>query len=276
LNSNYLDALGEGYISGNSQRAGLADLIRHSAVRRALESLGYQIIAFDTGYDATRLTDADVYLSPHVRYEINDFENMLLRTTAGRILAEGVAFLHLPPDWEARDQAHRQRIWFTLSELERLPDLPGPKFVFAHIVSPHWPHVFDANGQPVHERPDSISGYRDQVIFINKRMLPLLAKLITASPTPPVIILQGDHGAIPEDPERRMSILNAYYLPAGGADGLYEAISPVNTFRLILNYYFGGKAPFLPDVSYYSPYDDPYAYQIIPNTRPGCPSDASR
>lgn len=275
LNGDYLEALGVGYTPGNSSRAGLAELIQHSAVRRALEGLGYRTIAFDSGYDATRLTDADLYLSPHVRYEINDFENMLVRTTAARLFSEGVAFLHLPPDWEARDQAHRERILFTLRELRRLPELPGPKFVFAHIVAPHWPHVFDAEGQPVHERPDSLNGYRNQVIFINNQMLPLLADLIANSPMPPLIIVQGDHGAIPEDPQRRMSILNAYYLPGeGAADLLYESISPVNTFRLVFNQYFGGRASLLPDVSYYSPYDDPYSYQVIPNTRPGCPSGA--
>ncbi len=270
LNGAYLDALGEGYTPGNTSRAGLAELIQRSAVRQALEGLGYRTFAFDSGYEATRLRDADVYLSPHVRYEINDFENLLVRTTAARLLSEGVAFLNLPPDWEARDQAHRERILFTLKELERMPDLQGPKFVFAHIVAPHWPHVFDANGQPVHERPDSVTGYRNQVIFINNQILPLVTDLIKNSRVAPLIILQGDHGAIPEDPERRMSILNAYFLPGGGERLLYEAISPVNTFRLVFNYYFGGEAPFLTDVSYYSPYDDPYRFQIIPNTRRGC------
>jgi hypothetical protein len=269
LNFNYLDELGTRYTPDNTSRVGLEELIRHSALRRSLEGLGYKIVAFDTGYDATRLRDADLYLSPSVVADIDDFENLYVRTTAARLFSEGVTLLNLAPDWEKRDEAYRQRILFSLDELENLPSVPGPKFVFAHIVAPHWPHVFGPNGEPVHERPDSQAGYRNQVIFINKRILPILENLIRNSPTPPVIIIQGDHGAIIEDPVRRMSILNAIYIPGGSPD-LYESISPVNSFRILLNQLFGGDFPVLPDTSYYSRYDEPYRYQEIPNTRPGC------
>ena len=71
----------------------------------------------------------------------------------------------------------------------------------------------------------------------------------------PIIILQADHGPVhawtsPTTDEyriRRFRILNAYY-PA--MDGLYESITPVNTFRLIFNEYFGGNYEMLDDVNY--------------------------
>ncbi len=269
LNLDYLDALSDRYTAGSNSRIGLAELIRHSRVRRSLENLGYTVVAFDTGYDATRLSDADVYLTPRLVAEINDFENLLTRTTAARIFAEGVSLLRLPPDWEKRDQAYRERILYSLDELEKMPALPGPKFVFAHIVAPHWPHVFGPDGQPVHERPDSVEGYRNQVLFINKRILPILQGIIQRSNAPPIIIVQGDHGAVIEDPVRRMSILNAYYLP-GGSPALYPSISPVNSFRVIFNQVFDGAYPLLDDASYYSRYDKPYLYQQIPDQRAGC------
>ena len=53
----------------------------------------------------------------------------------------------------------------------------------------------------------------------------------------------------------RMRILNAYYLPDGGEEVLYPSISPVNTFRLILNYYFGTSYPLLDDTAYHSGYE---------------------
>jgi hypothetical protein len=211
-----------------------------------------------------------LYLSSHANQAINDFENLLIRTTAARVLAEGIAFLNLPPDWEARDRIHREQILYTLDELRQMPEVPGPKFVFAHLVIPHWPHVFGPNGESVHDQPDSATGYRNQVIFINKQIIPILENILSKSSTPPVIIIQGDHGSIIESPERRMSILNAYYLPAGGESALYENISPVNSFRVVLNEIFGDNAPLLDDKSYYSIYADPYNYQIIPETRPGC------
>ena len=270
LNYNYLDKLGDQYQPGNTRRAGLIELIQHSAVRTNMESLGYTVVALDTGFDPTRLTDADIYLAPRTRSEINDFEETFVRTTAARLIVEGVASLNLPPDWEKRDQAHRERILYELEQLRQLPDLPGPKFVFAHIITPHWPYIFGPNGEPVHERPESETGYRDQVIFINRQILPILQKIIDRSKVAPIIIVQGDHGAVLDDPQRRMTILNAYYLPEGGAQSLYESISPVNTFRVIFNSYFGLQAPFLDDISYYSSYEEPYNYQVIENTRPGC------
>jgi hypothetical protein len=269
LNYNYLDTLDARYRAGNTSRVGLADFIQHSAVRRALESLGYYTVAFATGFDATQITDAKQYLSPRQEIGTNDFENLFLRTTAARVLMEGVAFLNVKPDWEARDQAHREQVLFTLSALRQMPELPGPKFVFAHIVIPHWPHVFGPNGEPVHVHPDSVTGYRNQVIFINKEILPILSEIIAKSANPPVIVIQGDHGAIIESPKIRMPILNAYYLPDGDQK-LYASISPVNSFRLILDHYFGADLPFLQDTSYYSIYADPYNYQIVPNERPGC------
>ena len=271
LNSNYLENLDDRYTSGNTSRLGLPEWIKHSSVRQSLESLGYRIIAFDSGYDPTRLEDADKYLSPKIVQDINDFEGLFIRTTFARVLTEGIAFLNLPPDWEARDQAHRERILYTLEKLKDIPNEPGPKFVFAHIMSPHWPHVFGPNGEPVHERPDSVTGYTNQVIFISGQILPVLTEIIENSKTPPIIIIQGDHGSVIESPQMRMSILNAYYLPNDVDKLLYEGISPVNSFRVIFNEYFGDKAPLLEDISNYSLYDDPYNYQTVPIQRLGCP-----
>jgi hypothetical protein len=47
-----------------------------------------------------------------------------------------------------------------------------------------------------------------------------------------------------------MGILNAIYLPDGDARVLYPSISPVNTFRVVFNQYFGTDLELLPDRSY--------------------------
>jgi hypothetical protein len=56
----------------------------------------------------------------------------------------------------------------------------------------------------------------------------------------PIIIIQGDHG-FDEPIPRQMSILNAYFMPEGGDQLLYETISPLNTSRIIFDHYFGGS-----------------------------------
>jgi hypothetical protein len=50
----------------------------------------------------------------------------------------------------------------------------------------------------------------------------------------------------------RTPILNAYYLPEGGERLLYPSISPVNSFRVVLNAYFGAELPLLPDNTYFT------------------------
>ena len=58
---------------------------------------------------------------------------------------------------------------------------------------------------------------------------------------PPVIIIQGDHGAAITSDRGRMSILNAYYLPEDWHRALYPTITPVNSFRVVFNAFFGGN-----------------------------------
>lgn len=44
----------------------------------------------------------------------------------------------------------------------------------------------------------------------------------------------------------------AYYLPDGGDRLLYPEISPVNSFRVVLNAYFGVDMALLPDETYFT------------------------
>lgn len=271
LNFNYLEAISDRYTAGSASRLGLPELIKHSAARRLLESLGYQTIAFETGFEFTEIKDAGLYLSPQSIPSLNDFETLLLRTTAARVVLEGTASLDLEPRTGARAEAHRRRVLHTLSELPNLPlETPAPRFVFAHIVSPHWPYVFGPNGEPVAARGSAKSAYIDQITFLNKQIVPILEAILARSTTPPIIILQADHGSVIENLPRRMNILSAYYLPAGGDTLLYENISPVNTFRLLFNHYFNAGLPLLEDRANFSLYDTPYDYQLIQDTRPGC------
>jgi len=282
LNMNYLQALDPGYSPGQKTRVGMEELIRHSAARKAFESLGYQIVAFETGFKGTQWEDADLYLSPssdvfhsmQIASGPNGFEIMLLRTSAGLLLADGVNVLpkFLQPDFDNPRKIHRDLILYDLEQLNALPARPGPMFVFAHLVIPHPPYVFGPNGEFTDIDKDYVPGYRDQVLYLNKRLLELLPKMIAASPTPPVIILQGDHGSIGSKPSSRTTIFNAYYLPDSSTQALHDDISPVNTFRVVFNAYFGGDYNLLEDVSYFSIYSAPFEFTVIPNKRPGCQS----
>ena len=44
-----------------------------------------------------------------------------------------------------------------------------------------------------------------------------------------------------------MTTLNAYHLPGAKKDWFYDGITPVNSFRLVFNHYFGTHYSYLPD-----------------------------
>jgi hypothetical protein len=285
LNYDYLDALGEDFTFGSSDRSGLWPLIKHSAIRQVLESLDYTIINFHNNYSWLAWEDADYFfVSPDdddtnallSQGGMNSFEIMLLRSTAGMTVLDIAQKLKLPkkllPDTKNPEKTNYRRVLFTLEKLKYndVPAMPGPKFIYVHLISPHPPFVFDVNGAFKFWPEDDPQGYTTQVTFINQRVLEIVKGILDHASIPPVIIIQGDHGINGSDPQRRMKIFNAYYLPGEGKNLLYPSISPVNTFRVVLNSYLGGDLALLPDNSLYSSYKKPYNYQEILDQRPGC------
>ena len=282
LNYSYLQDLGVELSPGQigSDWAKLTPLIKNSLIRRDLASLGYSMIAFETGYRPTSVTDADLYLYPSstlrgaLRWKAllatTPFEAMLIDTTALKTLRDGGVVLSrlLSPAIRVPYERHRLRILFQLESLKQIPELEGPKFIFAHIVAPHEPYVFGPNGEP--RTPEEVftladqegedgegsdrKGYVDQVMFVNGQVVDVLKTILRESATPPIIILQADHGLPVSDVSRagRMAILNAYYLPKESQADLYAGISPVNSFRIVLNGIFGAGLPLLEDAAYFS------------------------
>lgn len=270
LNFNYLDALSDRFGAGSDDRTGLDTLIHQSAARQSLEKAGYKTVAFATGFLATELTDADYFLGPGYSWEqLNEFESLLMETTLARLIQDGNRF----GMQTSGSERFRERTLFTLEKLDELSYIQGPKFVFVHIVAPHPPYVFGPTGGPVEpaevgttKTEEGASHYRDQAIYISNRMMEIVPKIIENSSTPPVMIIQGDHGpTVASSPRARMSNLNAYFLPGVDAN-VYPTITPVNTFRVIFNSYFRQNLELLDDVSLYSEYTDPFSFKIIPNS----------
>ncbi|MFV2045676.1 MAG: hypothetical protein ACC700_20910, partial [Anaerolineales bacterium] len=286
LNMEYLEVLDDSYLAGTTEKIGLDRLIRQSRVRRELEALGYSVVAFETGFFYTQLEDADYYyelpkqgtLSEFFNFRgINGFEAMWLQNSGVKFLLDSAtttgALTLLLPDLDRPRSIYRDRALYVLDQLEQenIPAIRGPKFVFAHIVSPHFPYVIDREGEFVdRETPtDDRDAYIDQLVYLNKRLAGILKGIVETADVPPIVILQADHGNI-ASPSERTAILSAYFLPGDGAGGLYQSISPVNTFRLIFDKYFGGNFGLLEDRSFLSNDDLPFDYEEIFNTRPGC------
>jgi hypothetical protein len=291
LNMTYLDELPIELDQAEFKTMG--PFARQNKVRQILESLGYDTVSFESEYFISEWRDADHFLSyfdsvPLSGSGLNAFETIFFNASLGRVIfdlqmavPEGVrAWFDYPTN------AHRQRILFTLDQLEKMSSRPSPKFVMAHVVAPHEPFVigpegefisaretftFDEDVSPTN-RDDYLEGYTDQVKYLNSRILQIVRKIIAESDPAPVIILQADHGtsAVVTSEEGRMSILNAYFLPGGAEARLYPSISPVNSFRVVMDEYFQADYALLADIARFSNYGDPFGFKVIPNSRDIC------
>ena len=287
LNMNYLDALLHLPESENSRYL-LEPYIKDSRVRNLFEQMGYKIVAFESGYGYTEIENADLYLEPGpVGFAglqgltgLSAFEMMILETSVGRVVLDGTIALprFLKSTISLPYRIHRERIVFTLDALEKIPDVPGPKFVFAHIDSPHPPYVFGPEGELIENtaaftlREDAVGwtisnpeqAFVNQIKYLNSRIIPMLELIITESDIPPIVILQADHGGFYISNEDRMKILNAFFLPPDSREEIYDQISPVNTFRILFNNNFGASFEIIDDVSYFSSSGKPYVFTVIP------------
>jgi hypothetical protein len=273
LNMDYLQVLNDKFTPKNEDRTQLWNSILHSAVRYELENAGYKTVAFASGFAFTEMTTADIYLSPSPFWSATtEFETLLIRTTPARHL-EALGLMDLA---QIDGQRYRDRTRFVFNSTDKLAHIPGPKFVFIHLIPPHPLFVFGPDGAPtnpaifmdengIYSQEHYYSGYRNQVEYISGQLEKTVTTLLADSPTPPIIIVQGDHAPWLQTGSDEFKILNAYYLP-GHNNLLYPTISPVNTFRLIFDTYFGADYPLLEDISYASPV--PYVFDLSPVPNP--------
>lgn len=246
------------------------DYLVHNRVRRELEDRGYEIFAFESGYNWNEWFDADVYLSPIsdvslLKSNINHFEIIFLQTTFLKMFYDQGLF------WDLVKTAGSHSFELTHYVLDTLPllaDLDGPKFVESHLMVPHAPHYYMPDGsfnENISELGDgfNLEGYYYGVEFISNAIQPVIDSILENSARPPVIIIQGDHG-YGRGPEEgfEYAILNAYHLPDGGNEYLYPDITPVNSFRLVFNLYFGTEYPMLDDLSIDTDIGGPYRTEI--------------
>jgi hypothetical protein len=273
MNMQYLEQIVELPSNDLECRMLLSKSIDMNEVMRIFRELGYDFIAFSTGFPSTEITEADQYLDSE-DVGLNPFESLLVRNSILLPLFDISANSAIPFEYPGYS-GHRERMLFILDQLHQFRSNSTPKFVFAHIVAPHPPFVFNAEGDEVDQRfpfviwdadmyqgslEEYVQGYTDQVQFLNDSLMGWVDGLLDGSSPEPIIILQGDHGprstvvwrSPSEDAMREATaILNAYYLPGVSGDVVYDEISPVNTFRVILNEYFNANLELLPDRTFF-------------------------
>jgi hypothetical protein len=278
LNMRHLSELANRVGSSSPDQEPVFRMLESNEVSRLLVGAGYEYTHLGSWYPETRhAKQAQRELAPP--YE-RSYSQLLLRQSALPFvlrqfsLARRVNF-HI---------GHRDNANYQFSQLEALADEPGPKFVYAHVLLPHPPYVFLANGRYAPRR----ATYETQLLYTNKRIRDLVDLLLARSEEErPIIILQADEGPYPEryeqlsddfdwrsapadDVEMKFGILNAMYLP--GAEGhapLPDGLSSVNTFRTVFRRYFDLDLPDLPDRSFASTWARPYDFiDVTPSVPP--------
>ena len=263
LNMEYLSELSEKVGEDSTSLLPLYRKIEDNAVQDYLKSQGYQYIHLGSWWHATsRNRNADVNYNLHL---LPEFPGVLFRTT---IFYPVTVYLGI---YDVREE-QRQRVLFKYEKLKEIPAIDGPTFTFAHMLIPHDPYVLDAEGNLVDWETilsrSTKENFLNQLMFVNKKNTEIVEEILSISDSPPIIIIQSDEGPFPlhyqqnkedinwesateDDLNTKMKILNALYLPGPETkDTLYQSITPVNTFRLIFNKYFGEDLELLPDRNY--------------------------
>lgn len=272
LNMQYLPDLSDVFSPENTKRSLLWNALKHSAVRYNFEEMNYETVNYATGFAWLELTDAEHFMSPPpISSGMTDFEGLFLRTTLARYAQD---YGLVDPDY-LLGVGFRGRFNYVFDTMDDVSSMPQATFSYIHLISPHPPFVFDAEGNPTYppdfwnekrQYPPDLyqKGYVNQLQHLNNKMIEAIDTIVKNSDTPPIIIIQGDHGPWLQTKEKRMQNFTAIYFPER-SDVLYPTITPVNIFRLVFNTYFAGKYDILEDVSYFSPVPKLYDFAEIPN-----------
>jgi hypothetical protein len=173
--------------------------IAESPVLEGLRRDGYEIVTVPSPFESAALTGADRILAPP---EWTSFELSLLQHS----LLGHVIFSLAP---EIVFAQHRARLESTLRLLAAEVVRPSrvPRFVFAHLLAPHAPVAYNADGsaaEPVACFPNcSIygfaseadwAGFPGQVEHVNRVVLEVLDEIISSDKSA-IVIVMSDHGS---------------------------------------------------------------------------------
>lgn len=274
LNMDYLDKLlgvdESVLVSSLSHReaeAELGRLIEDNRLIHFMKSQGYRTIHVGSPWTYTlrnKYADENINLQP-IPFD-SEFSLILFNTTALKPISEKIGLLD-------NRKLQWKRIQYEFDEVAGIASRPEPTYVFAHFDIPHWPYVFDVDGSFVpadveHYERSEKENYMRQVQYLNTALPKMIDQILEQSVTPPIIVLQSDHGSASaplhdtvvlttKGAERDfvlqegMRNFSAILLPGKERGVLPENLTPVNVWRVILNTYFGTNLEILPNKNFF-------------------------
>lgn len=265
LNLEYVEKLSAGGILSRAT-FNPRKLIAENRVGKFFQSLGYTYIHLGSWWEGDfRVPAADKNINKGLMSEF--MLNVFKKTVIYPFAYQYGALDDRRINWE--------RMRYQFDEVAKTFSRREPTFTFFHIGAPHGPFVFHADGSFIEWVEPELRGvfddesigqekllkkyYPDQLTYVTKQLEALVSRILETSATPPIIVIQSDHGSslFPRSHKdyrrNRLKNFSAFYLPYGGNDMLWEDITPVNTFRVLFNYYFGTDFEKLPDRSFARP-----------------------
>lgn len=252
LNMDYLSSFVIEGARGIDYRA----LMESNYVLRLFNAMDYETYAFITGFPVVEPEQLVDHVLPAngSLVSMSEFLGTLLDLSPANAITTslGKDFTH---------ELWRNNILHTLENLHRPIAEAGdrPVYVRAHVVSPHPPFVFRADGGPrqpagTFEFSQYEGRHRNRLMVgqikgLNGHVLKAIDQVLAASKEPPIIIITADHATVGTGtPGRTLEILFAAYLPGAGQRVPREEIDSmhlVNMFRLVFNTYFDAEFPML-------------------------------
>lgn len=226
----------------------LTEDITANRVLKTVKSYGYTSVVISAGFPPS---DSDYNFSCSAAgfagFGAGEYRQFLLESS---MLA---AFPRIFRASNAEPVRQRDAVLYCFHKTADLAGIPSPKFVFTYIPFPHMPFIVDQNGRLIDQKyQHNWNYYLGQHRFATQQAMDLIAGLLEdADPeTPPVIVIQSDHGArnvklpsadsvILEDYPREYQtlILNALYLPGYDYAKLAGDLSPIRAIDIIFWFY---------------------------------------
>jgi hypothetical protein len=223
--------------------------ISNAAVLREFRALGYHTIAIASGFSQASVRGADEFIDTG---QVSAFEIAAVKSSA--IVPVVIAL-----DADAFSRSHRERIASVLDAVRSIAETPTnqPKFVFAHVPSPHAPWVSNGDGSPrvatnvstwFEEAPgaigmprrDVIEAFGGQTRHIGTIVADTLDDVVASAPDAVILVL-SDHGTAlggrGDDGEVRLRNLFAARTPDRRIFDPDATL--VNTFPTLFDRYFG-------------------------------------
>jgi hypothetical protein len=247
LNMSFIDGIENVKAVTADDYATCGILVRDNEVIKFLDAHGYEIVnysVFDLAGNPAMVEQSFLPLKTKLITDRTLFARM--NKDIGWLLMTWYPFKLFKRNYILKHRDNNEKFQ-ELVEKSAKEKKAKPRFFYAHFYMPHPPYYYDRHGNPTDNatiyreyKYDPMYSYLDYLMYTNDRIKEMVTTIRTSNPNA-VIILLSDHGyrkrmdKTTAEPPHFFENLNAVYFPDQNYSGLYDSITNVNMFRVILN-----------------------------------------